>query len=375
MGVIYKLRDEVVQYIIVQRQNNPLASCRELAESASAQFGVHLSKSSVHDVLKASGITTPRGRKPKDKFEIPQEKKKQIQTSLAKVNLLPSGHAQELGPQTGHAQELGPLAGHAQELAILEDVKPVEVVLPPEGLPSEVILLPDETTKPADAMEISPEYDGAGNIFLKAARWDLGIYAEGELKSTDREYYLTYAKGVRLALENNKEIFIDLPLPLERCIREVADGLIANSKPFIAERISDEPLFRACMELKNGLKINEISIMDCRDHVIVSFYNIVDVDREFYVRNRYFVECSECNALERLKLTLFSQMLNNNEVIDNIIKLKGFDKYNDGKCVVTLLIESGYEFIDQLETAVKRLNAMYLYDEKNRLVCVEILLA
>src|ERR1700677_1371350 len=89
MGVIYKLREEVVDFIISQRQSNPLYSCRQLAESASQKLGLHLSKSSVHDVLKESGIITPRGRKPKEKFEIPQEKKLQIQASLSQVKLLP----------------------------------------------------------------------------------------------------------------------------------------------------------------------------------------------------------------------------------------------------------------------------------------------
>ena len=89
MGVTYKLKEEVVHFIVSQRQSNPLASCRQLAESASQKFDVHLSKSSVHDVLKESGITTPRGRKPRDKFEIPQEKKKQIQVSLSQIKLLP----------------------------------------------------------------------------------------------------------------------------------------------------------------------------------------------------------------------------------------------------------------------------------------------
>src|SRR6202142_3910407 len=96
MGVTYKLKDEVVQFIISQRQGNPLASCRQLAESASQKFGPHLSKSSVHDVLKEFGIITPRGRKPKDRFEIPQEKKKQIQVSLSQVKLLPD----QAGPET-----------------------------------------------------------------------------------------------------------------------------------------------------------------------------------------------------------------------------------------------------------------------------------
>ena len=89
MGVIYKLREEVIHFIVSQRQSNPLASCRQLAESTSQKFGLNLSKSSVHDVLKESGITTPRGRKPKNKFEIPQEKKHQIQASLSQVKLIP----------------------------------------------------------------------------------------------------------------------------------------------------------------------------------------------------------------------------------------------------------------------------------------------
>src|SRR5208282_6734513 len=88
MGVTYKLREEVVHFIVSQRQSNPLASCRQLAESTSQKFGLHLSKSSVHDVLKESGIITPRGRKPKSKFEIPQEKKDQIQVSLSQVKLI-----------------------------------------------------------------------------------------------------------------------------------------------------------------------------------------------------------------------------------------------------------------------------------------------
>src|SRR5208283_2882978 len=88
MGVTYKLREEVVRFIISQRQNNPLFSCRQLAESVSQQFGIRLSKSSVHDVLKESGAVTPRGRKPKDRFQIPIEKKKQIQVSLSQVRLV-----------------------------------------------------------------------------------------------------------------------------------------------------------------------------------------------------------------------------------------------------------------------------------------------
>ena len=111
-------------------------------------------------------------------------------------------------------------------------------------------------------IEISPEYEGAGKIFLKAALWDLGIFSEENIKETDWNYYLTYSKGIKVVLENNKSFFIDLPLPLERCIREAADGLINNVKPFIVHKVSDEELFKACMDAQAGFKIDNISIVD-----------------------------------------------------------------------------------------------------------------
>ena len=52
----------------------------------------------------------------------------------------------------------------------------------------------------------------------------MGIFSEENIKATDWNYYLTYSKGVKVVLENNKNFFIDLPLPLERCIREAAEG-------------------------------------------------------------------------------------------------------------------------------------------------------
>src|SRR6267142_2097727 len=89
MGVTYKLTEEVVQFIIQHRQSNARLSCRELAEAVETSFGLHVSKSSIHDVLKQANIATPRGRKPKDTFQIPPEKKEQIKISLSKIILSP----------------------------------------------------------------------------------------------------------------------------------------------------------------------------------------------------------------------------------------------------------------------------------------------
>jgi hypothetical protein len=338
MGVIYKLKEEVVHFIISQRQNNPLASCRELAESASQKFNLHLSKSSVHDVLKESGIITPRGRKPRIKFEIPQEKKKLI----------------ALPPEP------------ESKINLIADV--VESKAPVQAVPAEeVIVLPPK----ADA-EVSAEYEGAGKVFLKAVFWDLGIFSEDNIKETDWEYYLTYSKGIKVILENNRDFFISLPLPLERCIREATDGLVNNVKPFILYKVSDEELFKSCMEAKTGFKINSVSIVDERDHVLLEFDNIMELNRTFMTKNRIFVENKETNPVERSKSVFFSQIADNVDFTKIVLDLKGFDTTNQDEKVVTLLIDSTYDNKAMLQAAAERLNEMYLRDEQDKLVKVVI---
>jgi hypothetical protein len=329
MGVTYKLRDEVVQFIISQRQSNPLFSCRQLAESVSQKFSLHLSKSSVHDVLKESGIITPRGRKPRPKFEIPQEKKLQIQDSLSQIKLLPA---------------------------------------------PTVILSEAKDLKESKDFSAPPEYEGAGRIFLKAALWDLGIYSEKDIKEQDWDYYLTYSKGVKVVLENNKDFFIDLSLPLERCIREVADGLINNIKPFIVHKVSDEGLFKASMDGQTGFKIDNLSIVDYKDHILFFFDNIMEYIRNYYFINRVFVESVEKDFLKRSKTVFFSQHIGNNEAIDGILNLRGFNTINKDEESVNLLIDNSYENKSMLQKAGDQLNGMYLRNEQDRLVSVKIVI-
>ncbi len=347
MGVIYKLKDEVVHFIISQRQSNPLASCRQLAESASQKFDLHLSKSSVHDVLKESGIITPRGRKPRPKFEIPQEKKKQIQESLSQAKLIPYLSQDE------QAKEI--------PSAIIPPVEPKITLI------ADVAVLPEK-----QIMQTSPEYEEAGRIFLKAALWDLGIFSQENIKATDWNYYLTYSKGIKVVLENNKSFFIDLPLPLERCVREATEGLINNVKPFIVHKASDEGLFKACMNAQAGFKIASISIVDEKDHILLELNNIMELNRKFELQDRVFVESIETNFMKRSKAIFFSQLTDNNGVIDNILNLRGFNTTNKYENVVTLLINDSYENKAIVQEAAEKLNKMYLYDEQDRLVKVKI---
>ncbi|MDE2221695.1 MAG: helix-turn-helix domain-containing protein [Candidatus Omnitrophica bacterium] len=350
MGVTYKLKEEVVGFIINERKANPLFSCRQLAESASQKFGLRLSKSSVHDVLKESGIITPRGRKPKNKFEIPQEKKLQIKDSLSQTNLLPPPPVPEAPPEP-------------RSLAVQPIVLPVQKVPP-------VVVQPEKSQN----IEISPEYEGAGRVFLKAALWDLGIFSDENIKETDWLYYLTYCKGIKIALEGDRDVIVEMPLPIERCIQWAVDGLINNVRPLFLSQVSDQELFKACMEARPGFKIMSVSVVDGKDHKILEICDIVEFIRKFSFKNICFVENFAKTATERAKGLFFPQSIEIKELIENIFDLKGFDSISDTENVVKIIVPIDYDKIQALNEAADKLNSMYLFDEHNKQVKVEIII-
>lgn len=359
MGVTYKLKEEVVHFIINERQHNPLFSCRQLAEVVSAQFGLRLSKSSVHDVLRESGITTPRGRKPRDSFQIPLEKKKEIQKSLSKAMLK--------GPVLPLSPGLGPL--NSLEKSKENDMPPAQE--PEAGISAaqSLIALPQE--KKEEVFEISETYEGAGKIFLKAALWDLGVFSEDEITNGDWKYYLTYASRIKVLLENGQFLTFDWRMPINRSVREAADSLINNVKPLIISKTSDDDMFKASMEAKEVAKIKNVLIVDQFDHNILEFINIVDIKRNFLLQNRIFVESSERDLKIRAKGLFFTQAPINEEDIEKIINFRGFDTKNKDEICVTLLLPNGYEK-NSIILATEQLNNMFLRDQENRLLKVQI---
>jgi len=363
MGVTYKLRDEVVSFIISQRQENPLSSCRQLAESASQRFGLQLSKSSVHDVLRESGVVTPRGRKPKDKFQIPAERKKQIQQSLSQVKLLAP-------PPTPVIQKTPPPVIQAAASSGTRSEPKAPLPLIPRESPSagQALLLAKD---PKD-FEISAQYPQAGRIFQRAALWDLGIFSQDRIKEADWQYYLTYAKGVNVFLENNKSFFITLPLPLERCVMELADGLINNVTPLIVGKVSDQDLFKGAMDEEAGFKIISVSIVDSSYRILLEIKDIMERKRGYLIKNRFFVESLSKDAVERARTLFFSQTIDPNEFIDNILNLNGFDTTSKHEIVVNLLVGDDFKDRAKLSQAAEKLNGMYLRDEQGRLVSVKV---
>ncbi|MFY9401811.1 MAG: hypothetical protein WAQ07_00135 [Candidatus Omnitrophota bacterium] len=67
MGVTYKLKKEVKEFIIEEKRDNPQISCRLMSEHVKAKFGISLSKSSINALIKEAGLSAPIGRRPKKK--------------------------------------------------------------------------------------------------------------------------------------------------------------------------------------------------------------------------------------------------------------------------------------------------------------------
>jgi len=82
MGVTYKLKDDVVQFILLKKQESPGISCRKLVEIIQESFKISVSKSSIHIIIKDAHLSNPVGRTSlssnKVKFKIPTDKKTEL---------------------------------------------------------------------------------------------------------------------------------------------------------------------------------------------------------------------------------------------------------------------------------------------------------
>ena len=74
MGVIHKLKPEVIKFILDNKQANPHLSCRSLAALLLEKFQVGVSKSSINAIFKENNLSMPTGRRlnpKKKKFILP----------------------------------------------------------------------------------------------------------------------------------------------------------------------------------------------------------------------------------------------------------------------------------------------------------------
>jgi hypothetical protein len=74
MGIVHKLKPEVLSFIIENKKNNPSLSCRNLTSLILEQLHIEVSKSSINAIFKENNLSMPIGRrrKPKKrKFNMP----------------------------------------------------------------------------------------------------------------------------------------------------------------------------------------------------------------------------------------------------------------------------------------------------------------
>jgi hypothetical protein len=63
MGVTYKLKPEVINFILEQKKANPKISCRKLIPLVEKEFPTKVSKSSINFIFKQAGLSLPAGRR------------------------------------------------------------------------------------------------------------------------------------------------------------------------------------------------------------------------------------------------------------------------------------------------------------------------
>ncbi|MEI7998589.1 MAG: helix-turn-helix domain-containing protein [Candidatus Omnitrophota bacterium] len=235
MGVVYKLTPEISSFIIEQKRNDLRISCQKLAGMVSVKFGQQVSKSSVHELLKQAHVIVPRTHKPKEKFQIPLEKKAQISKSLEPF-VIKSTVEIDTKPFIKEQSDSN------KEVTLVDDKLPTVI----------------DTPLPLEQIETFPS---GGNVFLKSAWWDLslkpimGINNFDEIDSINNnylrvewEYLIQRAQGIRIELQDNNTFFIDcrfqklsaeiatqayLSAAVERVACEIPDFLLNNIKPLV----------------------------------------------------------------------------------------------------------------------------------------------
>lgn len=164
MGVVYKLKQEVVDFIVRKKREDPSLSCRKLVEIISADFGLNVSKSSANAVIKQFNLSNPVGRQPVYKapknFSIPKEKKDLLLSNI--VPFLSPVEAVALPPIEEGRDNPAEMEDGRSSSEVLEQVNnkdvassPLSVEVPvetPEGLVlSESVILPEN--KPQESFE------------------------------------------------------------------------------------------------------------------------------------------------------------------------------------------------------------------------------
>ena len=93
MGVIYKLKKDVVDFVLAEKKANPALSCRRLVTLVEEKFSIAVSKSAVNEILQSASLSSPIGR-----ASLPEKKMEPLPESSEKGSGLRSDEFDQ-GPQ------------------------------------------------------------------------------------------------------------------------------------------------------------------------------------------------------------------------------------------------------------------------------------
>jgi hypothetical protein len=153
MGVIYKLRPEIKNYILEQKKTNPILSCRGLTNLIESNFQIKVSKSTINSIIKAAGLSLPVGRRQK-------KKRKRLQVPV--LPILETKTETPIPSPEIKPEELVKPAAPEQAASPVESPKPAVE----KQVPSSVEPKPEPPVEPQ--IEVPSETLCSGAILLRA---------------------------------------------------------------------------------------------------------------------------------------------------------------------------------------------------------------
>src|SRR3989338_5351199 len=183
MGIVYKFRKEVIDFVLHQKRTDHDLGCRQLAALNREKFKIQVSKSSINAIIKNANLSNTVGRplstesSPK-KFQIPVQKKQQLSDEIRKVKLDNVMIEQE--------PLLAKTLQQPKKTTFVEPQPPGASSRRPPGFPLQgptglreeplgqtAFLRHVEDLRARRAQNKGIMREGTGCVFLKAAQWQL----------------------------------------------------------------------------------------------------------------------------------------------------------------------------------------------------------
>ncbi len=331
MGVVHKLKDNVIEFILEQKKNNPSLSCRHLANLTGGTFKIDIAKSSINKIIKKAELSSTVGRRPLScplkKFQIPDAKKKELlenleslETKTTKATPIPASQrgSQKLPIESTVYEGMGAillkiahwqLAGHSFGQFIKRNMPGVEAFLGQQPIAEfedlcgtmSLLKILDIDIKThrgqTHPLWVLSRDSGQSQLqkleeLMRSAQ--IPFHLSVEYLNT-KEQIFHEAKGVKIFLEDGNCFIFDVSLealvaaeedlafswPVNKAIEFLSSRLISQRDSIVLKKIPTEPeLFKKfcelmeCFEGLPGKNIKSIQLLGRRGKALTDFSTI-----------------------------------------------------------------------------------------------------